>query len=452
VGAGAAGLTAAIRAGEAQGAGARVTLLNAHPKVGLKILMSGGTRCNVTHREVSERDFHGGSRPFVARVLRAFPVDETLRWFESLGVKLKLEETGKYFPVTDDAQTVLDALLAAVARAGVTLRHGARVVRLERGDRGGFRLGIQAVRNAAAFDVGEVKGRRARAWPLPAVQPDEWLEADRVVLATGGLSFPRTGSDGTGYALVTALGHTLEPPVPALTPLTASDDWCREAQGVTVDAALTLRVDHRKVATTRGSLLLAHFGYSGPAALDLSRHWHHAEGTGEREVELSLAPGETRERLSAAWLAAGKVQPRRMVRRWLTERLPERLADLLCRDTGVEPVERLSQVDRARREGLLGLLVARPLPVTGTLGYEKAEVTAGGVRLGEVNPSTLGSRVAPGLYLCGEILDVEGRLGGFNFQFAWSSGTIAGRAAANGWTAIVGPTRWKTETRTRTET
>src|SRR5262245_38536825 len=123
VGAGAAGLTAALRAA---GAGARVTLLNAHPRVGLKILMSGGTRCNVTHREVSERDFHGGSRPFVARVLRAFPVPATLEWLASLGVELKLEETGKYFPVTDDAQTVLDALLSAVDRAGVEMRHGAR--------------------------------------------------------------------------------------------------------------------------------------------------------------------------------------------------------------------------------------------------------------------------------------------------------------------------------------
>src|SRR5262245_231153 len=167
VGAGAAGLTAAIRAAEA---GARVILLNAHPRVGLKILMSGGTRCNVTHREVRAEDFHGGSRPFVARVLRAFPVEETLRWFERLGVELKLEETGKYFPVTDDAQTVLDALLGAVDRAGVSLRHGARVVRLERREGAGFRLGTQIVKNAAAFDYGEVKGRRERAWHLPAAE------------------------------------------------------------------------------------------------------------------------------------------------------------------------------------------------------------------------------------------------------------------------------------------
>jgi len=441
VGAGAAGLTAALRSAEA---GAQVTLLNAHPKVGLKILMSGGTRCNVTHREVSERDFNGGSRAFVARVLRAFPVPRTMEWFASLGVELKLEETGKYFPVTDDAQTVLDALLGAAARAGVELRHGARVVRLVReegaggrapagndsGDGSGFRLGVQRVRNSAAFDSGEVAGRGRAAWPVPPVEPDEWLAADAVVLATGGLSFPRTGSDGTGYALVTALGHTLEPPVPALTPLVAADPWCADAQGLTVEVALTLRVSGRKVATTRGSLLFAHFGFSGPAALDLSRHWHGAEGAGERRVEASVAPGETREALVAAWLEAGRESPRRTVKRFLAEWLPERLADLMCRDARVAPGERLAQVDRDRRGALIGLLVARPLPVTGTLGYEKAEVTAGGVRLSEVDPSTLESRVAPGLFLCGEILDVEGRLGGFNFQWSWSSGTVAGRAAA----------------------
>src|SRR5262245_29721015 len=129
VGAGAAGLTAAIAAAEA---GGRVTLLNAHPRIGLKILMSGGTRCNVTHREVSERDFHGGSRPFVARVLRAFPAERVRDWFASMGVELKLEDTGKYFPVTDDAKTVLDALLDATKRAGVAIESGARAVRLER--------------------------------------------------------------------------------------------------------------------------------------------------------------------------------------------------------------------------------------------------------------------------------------------------------------------------------
>ena len=192
IGAGAAGLTAAIRAGEA---GARVTCLNAHPRVGLKILMSGGTRCNVTHREVSERDFHGGSPNVVRRVLRAFTPEQTIDWFRNqLGVPLKLEETGKYFPESNDAQTVLDALLAAAERAGVTLRNGARVVRLERSGTI-WRAGVHAVRGSVEFGEGTARAGET-VWPLPGAEPSEWLEADAVVLATGGLSFPRTGSDG----------------------------------------------------------------------------------------------------------------------------------------------------------------------------------------------------------------------------------------------------------------
>jgi predicted flavoprotein YhiN len=488
IGAGAAGLTAALRAAEA---GASVRLLNAHPKVGLKILMSGGTRCNVTHRQVEARDFHGGSRHVVARILRAFPPGLTRAWFDSLGVRLVLEDTGKYFPATNEAKSVLDALLDACERAGIELWSGARVVRLERGpDAGGrggegagegggavdgarasavngegegasaggapWRIGIQTVESSAAFSAA-AHAVGGREWPLPEVEPDTWLVADAVVLATGGLSFPRTGSDGAGYALAAALGHSIVPPVPALTPLTSEDPVCREAQGVTVDAELTLWADGRKAATTAGSLLITHFGYSGPAALDLSRHWQRAEGAVRRVTarwSVEHAPGHVERgetklvpepvSLSETEHAPGHVEvPRDLVglrkawaedghasvRAWLRAFVPERLTGLFAAEAGVEPASPKDRVTRERRETLLALLLERDLHVTGTLGYEKAEVTAGGVALDEVDPSTLESRRAPGLYLCGEILDVEGRLGGFNFQWSWSSGTVAGRAA-----------------------
>ena len=387
VGAGAAGLTAAIRAAEG---GAQVTLLNAHPRIGLKILMSGGTRCNVTHREVDARDYNGGSHPFVARILRAFTPAETIEWMTSLGVKLKLEDTGKYFPESDDAETVLDALLAAVGNAGVDVRYGARVVRLERagewsasgrceGVAGAWRLGVQHVAGSAAFGAG-VRAMGEQRWPLPDVAVDEWIEADAVILATGGLSFPRTGSDGTGYALAAS-----------------------------------------------GSFLFAHFGYSGPAALDLSRHWLRAEG--ERRVTASFVPGMAAEALEREWTDAAKAEPRLSARRFLARHMPDSLAAALATEAGVEPAKWISQVDRARRAALIARVAVREMPITGTLGYEKAEATAGGVTLSEVDASTLESRKAPGVYLCGEMLDVEGRLGGFNFQWAWSSGTVAGRCA-----------------------
>lgn len=446
IGAGAAGLTAAIRAGEA---GARVTLLNAHPRVGLKILMSGGTRCNVTHREVTERDYHGGSRHVIARILRAFTPEQTRAWFAAMGVELKLEETGKYFPVTDDAETVLSALLAECTRAGVTLRAGTQAVRLERSggahiDVGGgrsttersavapatgaggtrYRVGLRAVSDSAAFGEG-VRAHGGDSWPLPDARVDEWLDADAVVTATGGLSFPRTGSDGTGYALLRALGHTIVPPVPALTPLIADDPLCAGAQGVTMPAELNLWVHGKRVAHATGSLLFAHFGVTGPAALDLSRHWQRADSD-SRRVTLSFAPGLERADLEDDWQRYAAEYPRRGVRQWLGQALPERIADMLTAESGLGGAA-MSQIPKERRAELMRALLERDLRVTGTLGYEKAEVTAGGVPLTEVNPSTLESRLAPGLYLCGEVLDVEGRLGGFNFQWAWSSGCVAGR-------------------------
>jgi hypothetical protein len=245
VGAGAAGLTAAIRAAQS---GARVVLLNAHREIGLKILMSGGTRCNVTHRVVTERDYSGGSQRVVARILRAFSAAETIAWFErDLGVALKVEDTGKVFPASDDARTVLAALLEAGKRAGVEVRRGARVIRIEDGGGGPgqghgqgegaarFELGIQRMRTSGDFG-GRVAEPGRTAWPLPASEPEERLPASAIVLATGGLSFPRTGSDGTGYALAQSLGHTLVPPVPALTPLASADPLCAALQGLAVEA------------------------------------------------------------------------------------------------------------------------------------------------------------------------------------------------------------------------
>jgi predicted Rossmann fold flavoprotein len=190
-------------------------------------------------------------------------------------------------------------------------------------------------------------------------------------------------------------------------------------------------VGNERVAATRGSLLFAHFGYSGPPALDLSRHWlRAADASDERRVTVSFLPDDREETLVVWFVDRAAAEPRASIARVLASRLPDRLAAELCREADVDPATPLSQFPRGARTRLVALVLSRVLPVNGTLGYEKAEVTAGGVRLSEVDSATLESRIVPGLYLCGEILDVEGRLGGFNFQFAWSSGTVAGRAAA----------------------
>ncbi|MBK9123055.1 MAG: aminoacetone oxidase family FAD-binding enzyme [Chloroflexi bacterium] len=399
VGAGAAGLMAAIWAARTRPE-ARVIVLDGAERLGAKILVAGGGRCNVTHERVEPDDFNGGSKHAIRKVLLRFDVPETVRFFGDLGVTLKREPTGKLFPTTDRARTVLEALLAAARDAGATLLHPRRVESVD------F--------DGGAFDL-----------------QGDWgtLTALRLILATGGRSVPKSGSDGHGYALARSLGHTLTPRVlPALVPLLLpSGHPLTGLSGVSSEVSLTL-ADRggRARVTVDGSMLCTHFGVSGPAVLDISRHWQHATLDDSSAVlTVNWLPGESFESVDRA-LAA---QPGSALR-WIGGRLVERLTRTLCAAADVNASAPLSTLTREKRRALSAVLTRYPLPITGTRGFNYAEVTAGGVPLTEVDLKTLESRCRPGLHLCGEILDVDGRIGGFNFQWAWSSGYVAGRAAA----------------------
>lgn len=412
VGAGAAGLMAAL---SAAAAGARVTVLESTDRPGTKILMSGGTRCNVTHDFVEAADYYGGSRNVVARLLREFSHEDAARFFgQTLGVELKREDTGKLFPATDDAQTVLDALLGRARALGVAMLIGRRVETIaSHGMAGGVGAGFVITTSAGV------------------------IEADRVILATGGLSHPSTGSDGTGYALARAFGHTIVPTTPALTPLVARSGGMHERlRGVTLPVELTVRVGGKRAWRGTGSFLFAHFGYSGPVVLDASRHVARAalDAPGAPAVVVaSFLPGESEESIDRALLDTSEHGLRRTVLAWLRERgVPERLVRELLAAAGCAPDTALPRLTREERRAIARAVAANVLPVLEVMGYKKAEVTAGGVALEEVDPRTLESRLQPGLYFVGEILDVDGRLGGYNFQWAWSTGWVAGRAAALG--------------------
>ena len=306
---------------------------------------------------------------------------------------LKREETGKLFPTTDRARTVLDALLGAARSAGVSIRHPWRVAEVRPG-----------------FVLTSARG--------------ESLEAAHVILATGGRSLPKTGSDGGGYALARALGHSLTPRIfPGLVPLTLpSGHVLRGLSGVSAEATLEVRDGGGRRAAFTGSTLCTHFGLSGPAVLDVSRYLIDARLDGPAAVLVaSWLPGETAESLEAALR-----DPSVMPGRHLAARLPERLARALCEEAGVDwdtPGHRLT---REARRALVRAVTQMPLPVTGDRGFDFGEVTAGGVPLAELDTATLRSRRCAGLSLCGEICDVDGRIGGFNFQWAWASGFVAG--------------------------
>jgi predicted Rossmann fold flavoprotein len=393
VGAGAGGLMAAIWARRSWPR-RRVVALDGASTLGAKILVAGGGRCNVTHHRVDETAFAGSSRPAIRRVLRRFGVAETIAFFRELGVVLKREETGKLFPTTDRARTVLDALLGAARAAGVEIRHPWRV---------------EDVR--PAFVLTSARG--------------ETLEADRVILATGGRSLPRTGSDGGGYALAQGLGHSVTPRIfPGLVPLTLpAGHFLRELSGLSAPATLEVRSPSgRRLASFTDAVLCTHFGLSGPAVLDVSRYLIDARlDDPAAALVASWLPGTTAESLEAA-LRDPSLTPGR----YLAGRMPERLARVLCAQAGVGWGQPGRQLTRDARRALVRTVIQMPLPVTGDRGFNYAEVTAGGVPLAELDLATMRSRRCPGLSLCGEICDVDGRIGGFNFQWAWASGFVAG--------------------------
>ena len=402
IGVGAAGLATAIFAKRAA-PHLDVRCLDGATKIGAKILVSGGSRCNVTNRVVTERDFWGGSSRVVRSVLRAFPAERAAAFFESLGVKLHEEVDGKLFPDTNRSRTILEALIGEAQRLGVTIETGRRVIAVDR-EQGGFLIKTSdGVRHAAHM----------------------------MVLATGGRSLPKTGSDGLGYELARTLGHGYVETTPALAPLVLDGDRHINLAGVSHDAVLSLSVNGATTTRLEGSILWTHFGISGPVALNMSRHWHRGRLAGQDvDVQLNVCPGETFESLEEWWLAQERARPKALVSTILSTRVPASVASAWVAASGINPDTTLAHLSKADRRRLLHALLDMPLSVVDSRGYSYAEVTAGGIPLGEIDPSTMESRVCQRLFLVGEILDVDGRLGGFNFQWAWSSGWVAGQAIA----------------------
>lgn len=399
IGAGAAGTMAAIFAAEG---GAETVLLERTRDGGRKILISGGGRCNVLPADVDETRFVTDSSPNTLRkIVRGWPLAEQRAFFEdTLGIPL-VEETdsAKLFPASHRARDVRDGLLALARRRGARFQPETVVT--------GF---------------------------LPAgagwrVERDgiEALEVDAVIVATGGLSVPNTGSDGTGLRVLARMGYTMHPTYAALTPLSAEPPPFGLLSGISLPVAISARSAARSAAA-RGGFLFTHHGYSGPALLDVSHVVVRARAEGAaaavtvRWTALDDAAVEALLRPHGARTALGAV---RTV-------LPERLAALLLERAGVEPTRSLADLPRDERRRLLDVLLRGELPWTGDEGYRKAEVTGGGVSLAEIDPRTMESRRHAGLYLCGEVLDAFGPIGGYNFLWAWATGRSAGRAAAQG--------------------
>ena len=380
-----------------------VVVLDGAPRIGIKILVAGGGRCNVTHHVVREQDYAGSTPAAIRRVLNRFTVADCVEFFNQLGVELKQEDTGKLFPVTDDAHTVLNALLQAARAVDVDIRSPLRVQTITPLVDGGF-------------DV-------AGAWGS--------LRARRVALCSGGKSLPKSGSDGLGLELVQKLGHSVtEHVIPSLVPLVASaQHWVRSLSGLTLDAEVrVVSATGKRITSFTNSMLFTHFGLSGPAVLDISRYlMMERTRDASASLQLSFMPGCSLEQADT-WLLEAKAQT---VLSRLREKLPERLAKTLLEGAGIASDRTPKQIERDRRRALAQLLCGAPVEIVGDRGFSHAEVTAGGVPLSEMNLATMESRKCPGLYMAGEILDVDGRIGGFNFQWAWASGFVVGISMAS---------------------
>ncbi len=401
IGAGAAGLVAAA---EAARRSASVFLLEKNNKTGVKILMSGGTRCNVTHDTDARgiTDAFGHAKRFLQPSVGAFPPAAVIQMFNDSGVPTKTESTGKIFPVSDRAVHVRDALLRSATGAGVTIETGVSV------------RGIH---------------RTPTTWCVQTA--DRSIEADRVIVTAGGKSWPGCGTTGDAYDWLTALGHTIIPPRPALVPLVGGQAWTQDLSGVAVEdctASVLDRANKKVMVVRRGSWLFTHFGFSGPAAMDVSGVMTGAASFDNIRLSLDLVPSwsdiEIRTALSDRSQRGGRQRISSVLAKWL----PNRLAIALAEQSGHDHT--IAELPRTVLHELVQRIKRLPLNVTGTRGFAKAEVTAGGVLLKEVNPKTMESRIASGLFIAGEVLDVDGPIGGYNFQAAFSTGRAAGIAAS----------------------
>lgn len=399
LGGGAAGMMAA---GAASEAGAKVVLVEQNDRLGKKLAITGKGRCNVTNACTVEEVLKNIPRNarFLYSALEAFPPEAAMAFFEAHGCPLKVERGNRVFPTSDKSVSVIDALEQGLRTGGVEIVRGKATKLLTQGGR---ICGVETSRGM--------------------------LPASRVILATGGRSYPLTGSNGSGYALAQAVGHTIVPTWGSLVPLEEDGDFCARLQGLSLRNC-AVKVKNRSGKTIYqdfGELLFTHFGLSGPVILSASAHGKPEELD---TVLIDLKPALDEQKLDLRILRDFEQYQNRTIDHALQDLYPRLLIPVMVERAGIPPQTRANSVTRAQRRRLLELTKAFPVKIRGRRPVEEAIITAGGVSVREVNPKTMESKVLPGLYLAGEILDVDGYTGGFNLQIAWATGRVAGLAAA----------------------
>jgi len=393
IGGGASGMMAALTA--AKSAENQVTVLERQNRVGKKLMATGNGRCNLTNRHAAAAHYHGSRPEFVESALRRLPVEKTLAFFRALGLLTVTEEDGKTYPLSDQANSVVDTLRFAMEQRGITVVTGCDVLAVS---------------------------KKARGYEIKTT--GEIYFADRLIVAAGGCAGKNLGGTRSGYKILESLGHTCTPLLPALVQIRTEPTCVRALKGVRADCTVTLKGPEGILEKCSGELQFTDFGVSGPVAFALSR----AVSTGESGMVLllDLLREYTEEQVLEHLRQRCVRFPGLKAEQLLTGMLNPRLGTVLLKFTGMDPAAPLGQLEEAALKKLSHDLKFFPLPVEGTLGMEHAQVTVGGVLTEQFRADTLESRKAPGVFACGEVLDVDGDCGGFNLQWAWASGYVAG--------------------------
>lgn len=411
VGGGAAGMMAA---GQAAKEGARVLLIEKKERLGRKIAISGKGRCNLTNEEnVSDFISHyPGNGRFLHGILRGFDNVALREFFAQYGVETKVERGGRVFPISDDAEKIVDALAMFMKEMGVEVRSGITVEEI-------------------LVENGHIAGVRANG--------QKRFLAPVVILCTGGSSYPATGSSGDGFRFARKLGHKVITPRPALVPLKTAEDWVKELQGLSLkNVEGSLWINGKKQATEFGEMLFTHFGVTGPIILTMSRQAGDALRDGNQvQIRINFKPALSPEQLDARVQRDFQKYSNKQFKNALDDLLPQSLIPVMIHLSGINPDGIVHQISREQRKRLIKLLQELPITITETLSIETAIVTAGGVDVKEVNPKTMASKCLEGLYWAGEVVDVDGITGGYNLQAAFAMGYRAGCAAAREATSSV---------------
>jgi hypothetical protein len=397
IGAGPAGLMSAIFAAQA---GAQVVVIEKNATAGQKLLLTGGGRCNITYTGTVD-DFvrvYGKSGRFLRHCLHEFSPDATRDFFGQIRIATKVDEAGCVFPVSESAGNVQYALLDQCKKLGVQFVFG-------RGVEGIKKHGAEFVISAGKED----------------------LTAHKVIIATGGASYPATGSTGDGYKLAKSLGHTIIGPKPALVPLITSEKWCAELAGISRDNVTISTIIDKKKVSVSGPMIFTYDGIGGPAVLDLSRLLtDYLPAKKPIEVAIDLVPAMNEAKLEEYLMGQLSQYSKKIIANVLFELVPKKLGGLICALAGITETN-ASQLKKEQRRKVIQLLKKLPLSIEATAPIEDATITRGGISTAEIDPKTMQSKVCPGLYFAGEIIDVDGPCGGYNLQIAWSTGALAGK-------------------------